>query len=161
MAVDLDRLKTILVQSELQKSNPPLYQVIWNLLDVVRAIQNNVITISGGGGGGGGGFANQSYVTVNNDQTILPFSRQIIAGAGLVINNTGQKLILSVAIPIPLDGEDGKNGDIGVPGPQGIQGPQGIPGLDAYFEEIPEPMQFVGNSLHNGNTVTGEYRQVI
>lgn len=160
MAVELDRLKTILVQSDLQRTNNPLYQVIWNLLEAVRAIQNNVIIISGGGGGGGG-LANQSYVTVNNDQAVLPFSRQIIAGAGLVINNTGQKLILSVAIPIPLDGEDGKDGLDGPPGPQGLQGPQGIPGLDAYFEEIPEPMQFVGNSLHNGSTVAGEYKQVI
>lgn len=164
MAVDLDRLKTVLNQSRLQQDNNALYQVIWNLLDAVRAIQNNVTVITGGGGGGGS-LANQSFVTVNNDQAVLPFSRQIVAGTGLSINNNGTKLILSVALPLLIEAlleSDAILGEMGLPGPQGIQGipgPPGPPGIDA--EEYCESMPFVGNSLHDGSTVTGQFRQVI
>ncbi len=164
MAVELQRLKSVLNTSGLQQKDPALFQVIVNLLDAVQAIQNNV-TIITGGGGGGGSLADKTYVTVNPEQATLPFSRQLVAGSGININNNGTKLILSVALPLLIDAlseSDAILGEMGLPGPQGkqgIPGPPGMPGMDV--EEYYESMPFVGNSLHNGNTVTGEYRQVI
>jgi hypothetical protein len=163
MAVELNRLKTILVQSNLQQTNNPLYQVIWNLLDAVSAIQNNVITI-GGGGGGGGGLANQSFITKNNDQATLPFSRQIFPGQGIQFQDNGVKLIIHAAIPPSGDGGEGADGPPGAPGPQGpqgvagaagingAQGNSGPPGIDGFDAEPYEPIVFPGPTGPTGPT---------
>ena len=166
MAVELDRLKTILVQSDLQRTNNPLYQVIWNLLEAVRAIQNNVTVISGGGGGGGG-LANQSFITKDNDQATLPFSRQITAGTNIRLQDTGQKLVIHANVPIGGgDSEGGEgggeagppgiNGVAGATGPSGATGNMGPPGIDGCCEEeiwpivLPGPPGAAGAAGVNG-----------
>lgn len=129
MAVELQRLKSVLNTSGLQQKDPPLYQVIVNLLDAVQGIQNNVITITGGGGGGGS-LANKTYVTVDNELATLPFSRRIVAGAGITFNNDGQRLIVNASLPLDSGGGgEGGEGEQGPPGPQGLQGAAGSPGI--------------------------------
>ena len=53
---DLQKLKSILLTSGLQKDNQPLYQVIWSLIDFVARgqslLEGQITSISGGGGGG-------------------------------------------------------------------------------------------------------------
>src|SRR4030095_11765710 len=158
----LDRLKSQLLTSGLQERNNALYQVINQLIDFLRQNINSITATIGSTGGGGGAIASQTFVTTNNDQATLPNSRQITAGFGIQFNETGTRLIISASIPMPRDGQDGERGPIGPPGIQGLQGPQGImgpPGSSAESEVYVQP--FIGNSLHDGSTVTGEYRQVI
>lgn len=145
----LDRLKAQLLTSDLSRQNQPLFQVINQLIDALRQATGEITIITGSSGGGGGGILSQTFITINNDQATLPNSRQLIPGAGVFFNDQGQKLIISVAIPIPVDGIDGKDGIDGIPGPQGIQGisgPQGIPGIDGQDAES-SALPFVGNSI--------------
>jgi len=59
MAIPVDKLQSILVQSKIQIDNPPLYQVIQTLISHVQQSGEGTpsppIFIGGGGGGGGGG----------------------------------------------------------------------------------------------------------
>lgn len=145
MAIELQRLKSVLNTSGLQQKDPALYQVIVNLLEAVQAIQNNVTTITGGAGGGGS-LANKSYVTIENELATLPFSRRVVAGNGISFNNDGQRLIISSVPQFLVETEEGEPGIIG---PPGIQGPAGVagaagligpPGMDADDSEIEIPI---------------------
>lgn len=50
---DLSILQSQLLTSGLQNSNPPLYQVIKELINAFKQLQTDLAAISGGGGGGG------------------------------------------------------------------------------------------------------------
>lgn len=146
----IDRLKAQLLTSGVSQQNQALFQVINLLIDATRQALENAQTITNTTSGGGG-LAGQTFVTISNDQATLPNSRRIVAGNGVSFNIDGQRLIISVAIPFGLDGEDGPEGPQGIPGIQGIPGPiglQGPPGLDG--EIIYEPVLPVGTTVVTG-----------
>jgi len=86
----LDKLKGILLRSDLQQTNQPLWQVINQLIDYLKAsnIDLNQQISGGGGGGGGGGLANQTYLTHTNASADLPNSRQLLAGTGITFDDS-------------------------------------------------------------------------
>lgn len=91
MAVDLTRLISQLNNSNLQESNNPLYQVIYQILIFSKQIQdliskqvtNNTSSLSNG-----------TFLTVNSEPT-LPLSRKLLAGTSISFNDTvpGQRTI--------------------------------------------------------------------
>ena len=88
---DLSKLKSQLLTSGIQKDNNALHQVIWSLIDFVRRA---LLALT------------QSIITVNNDSSTLPNSRQLVAGSGITITNDGRRLIISSAAQTPpgIDG---------------------------------------------------------
>ncbi len=88
----LDRLRTQLVTSGLQRKDNPLFQVINQLIGYLRdigALNAETITIVESS------LKNATYVTVTNELATLPNSRVITAGSGIVldISNPGQIII--------------------------------------------------------------------
>lgn len=62
MAVDLDRLRAQLLVSKIQGTNPPLFQVINQLIQNAKDLQDALeAIIAGSGGGGGGAVINNIY----------------------------------------------------------------------------------------------------
>lgn len=162
----LDRLKSQLLVSGLQQSNQPLYQVIFQLIDTVRQLTNEINgEISGGGSGS---LSGNSFVTTENEQVLLPNSRQITAGSGIGFNNDGKRLIINAAVLSGNDGFDGEPGPIGPPGikgEQGIPGLMGIPGLDGEDGEIgpvgPQGLQGIqGNIGPVGTSIMPLFNEV-
>jgi hypothetical protein len=77
----LGKLQSILLQSGLQQSNQPLYQVITQLIQAVRDSNIGVVEITGGSGGGP--LSDKTFVTTSDELASLPNSSQIIAGDNL------------------------------------------------------------------------------
>lgn len=75
----LNKLLTVLNTSGLQQSNPPLYQVIKQLIQALLDSNLGVVEIINGGSGGGG-IVNEPYLTHQNALVDLPQSRQLLAG---------------------------------------------------------------------------------
>jgi len=96
---ELDVLQGILLRSDLQQTNQPLYQVILQLIKYLRRIGDVAASGSGGGGGGGGGGSSITNIFGN------------------------------VAGPFVIDGIDGEDGIDGIQGINGSPGPQGVPGV--------------------------------
>lgn len=125
----IDRLKSQLLTSGLQRKDNPLFQVINQLIDAVRdsLVATNALT---GSGGGGGGITGATYLTSDSEIATLPASRQVIAGAGIQFNDSPNgRRVISTALP--LGGERGEDGEDGLIGPQGLQGPTGPQGSNA------------------------------
>lgn len=83
----LEKLISTLQQTNLQFTNQPLYQVIYNLIKaVIQALSATNAAISGGSGGGG--LANQPYLTHQNAIVTLPQSRQLLAGDNVTFDDS-------------------------------------------------------------------------
>lgn len=78
----LDRLQSQLLTSGLQNKNPPLYQVINQIIASLREIEQSIT----GSGGGSTGLANLDFITSQNDVSVLPNSRQLLGGNFVNIN---------------------------------------------------------------------------
>lgn len=114
MAFDADRLKAALLNSRLQRNDPALYQVIYQLISAIAGTQKDVTTISGG----------SSSTNITNETTNI---FQIVEGEG----GSGES---SDIIPGP-QGIKGDTGATGSTGPSGLIGgiiaEDGIDGIDA------------------------------
>jgi hypothetical protein len=95
----IDKLKSPLATSSLSQTNQPLFQVITQLIDILRGTIGNIDVTIGGGGGGGGGLADQQYITWINNLANLPNSRVAVAGTGITLDLSvaGQITISSTA----------------------------------------------------------------
>jgi len=87
-AFDLDRLLTTLNVSGIQTSNPPLYQVISQLLNAVRAFQNATNTSIAGNSTDITALEGRTYLTVEDETVVLPNSRQLLAGDGIEFDDS-------------------------------------------------------------------------
>lgn len=126
----IDRLKAQLLKSGLQVKDQILYQIINQLIDAVSATNKSLATATGSSGGGG--TLSQSFLTKNLDQASLPNSRRLYPGAGIQLNDQGDNLVISTAIPFGLDGGgEGEDGPPGPPGRDGVAGAAGPAGLNA------------------------------
>jgi hypothetical protein len=83
--VDLDRLKSTLLTSGLQKKDNNLYQVINQLIEAVRTFQ---LTVIGSSGGGGGIVGTGPFLTWDNGLASLPNSRQLLAGSRISFDDS-------------------------------------------------------------------------
>lgn len=100
---NFDRLNSILVQTQQQTKNHPLYQVIKGLIDACRqeqvavkssigSIQDDVAAVIGPGGD----ITGATFITVNDESSSLPNSRQLIAGTGITIDiSVGGQITIS------------------------------------------------------------------
>ena len=93
----LNKLQSILLQSELQQTNQPLYQVIKQLIQAV--IDSNIGVVAITGGTGSGPISDKTYVTTGNELASLPNSSQLIAGDNIAFDTSvfGQ-LVLDVVL---------------------------------------------------------------
>lgn len=143
MAIVLDRLKSQLLSSGLQQENFALFQVINQLIDVLR---DEIATTQAALGSGSPVIPPPpiplplaTFLTKNIEPG-LPNSRQVIAGSGIQFNDSpGNRRVISSAIPFVIDGFDGEEGPIGprgLTGDIGLIGPSGIPGLDGMDGDI-------------------------
>jgi hypothetical protein len=134
--IDLKRLQSVLLRSNIQQTNTPLYEVIKGLLNAVTDFQsstdtrlNNITTgptrITTGLGGG--------------DRTILILSQDGESGEDGTPGNMGR------------DGAPGPAGAIGPQGPigpsGGIPGTNGMPGIDGIDGEPGDIIQMVTNQI--------------
>ncbi len=96
MAKDLkiDRLKSQLLDTGLSQKDNPLYQVINQLIELLRGLEKNVFGTSGAGGSSGS-LAGQTYITVNNETATLPNSKQLVAGANITLTVAGNTITIS------------------------------------------------------------------
>lgn len=118
MAADkLARLKAQLLTSGLSRTDRPLCQVIEQLIDSLQSITNELINSGVIGGGSSGGINSGTIITVDDETTIFPNSRQLLAGSGIQFNDAqdGRRFISSV-YPFVMDGEDGIDGMDGYSG---------------------------------------------
>lgn len=97
----LGKLQSILLQSDLQRTNQPLYQVINQLIQAIIDSNVGLLDVTGGGGGGGG-LSNQPYLTHQNAQVALPQSRQLLAGDNV---NFDDSVLFERTVDVPLDQE--------------------------------------------------------
>lgn len=123
-----DRLLTQLNTSQLQVKDIALYQVIKQLIDRIKDLENSIS--SGGSGGGSGSVANvtnifQQIVTgeSGNDGDIGPPGIRGVDGATGATGAAGPPTLG----PMGLDGDMGED-VLPIPGPQGIQGATGATG---------------------------------
>ena len=96
----LGKLQSILLQSNLQQTNQPLYQVINQLIQAI--IDSNVGVVEITGGGGGGPLSNQPYLTHQNAQVALPQSRQLLAGDNVTFDDS---VLFERTVDVPLEQE--------------------------------------------------------
>lgn len=132
MATTIDRLKSQLLTSGIQRENFALFQVIDQLIESLRNQINAFdAAIGGGTGGGSGSLLGASYLTKDIEGG-LPNSKQVIAGSGIQFNDAGNRRVISVAIPFGMDsGGESEEGSIGPPGRDGSTGPAGPAGSNA------------------------------
>lgn len=96
----LTKLQSVLLISNIQKDNQPLYQVINQLIQALsESLGLIVIDIEDASGGGTVG-GNETFLTVGDELVTLPNSSQIVAGDNMSFDTSviGQ-LRLDVTIP--------------------------------------------------------------
>lgn len=86
--IKLDRLKTWLSQTGTQKSNNPLYQILFYLIDSVRELQGVVNTNAEEAASVVTGFENLDFLTHGDESATLPNSRQLVPGAGITFDDS-------------------------------------------------------------------------
>ncbi len=117
---DFDSLQPIFTGALQQTENNPFYQTIVNFLRATsklkRLLNGRIITNTSSISN----LANAQYATVADESTVLPNSRQLLAGTGIAFDDTvaNERTISSTPAgvrdagywtPLILDGED--NGD--------------------------------------------------
>jgi len=85
---DLDRLKSVLLNSGLQIQNNALYQVINQLIDWARQIQIALNANISSVGGAVNDLSDQNFLTWADESVDLPSSRQLLAGTGVTFDDT-------------------------------------------------------------------------
>jgi hypothetical protein len=83
--VNLDKLITQLLTSGLQQKDPPLYQVINELIKSLRSVYNQLQT---GELGGVNSFPDETYLTSGTPLPNLPNGRQLIAGTNITLDDS-------------------------------------------------------------------------
>lgn len=78
----LGKLKSTLLTSGLQKDNPPLYQVINQLIQAIIDSAVDVVEVTEVVGGGGP-LSDKTFVTVGNELASMPNSSQFVAGTNV------------------------------------------------------------------------------
>ncbi len=123
MGVDPSRLYSTLLNSGLQQKDPPLYQVIYQLIGLTVKIANTPASSSGG-----------STTIIENDITN-------ILGGSIIDGNDGQD---GIGVP-GIKGDTGATGAAGSPGNPGISilANDGEPGEDGMYQQI-TPANFSG-----------------
>lgn len=87
----ISRLKSQLITTGLNQKNLPLFQVIDQLIDFLKQLQQDVFGTQGTSGvvpGGPGGISNSTFITSANETASLPNSRQLIAGSNVTIDTS-------------------------------------------------------------------------
>lgn len=85
MSFDLDRLKSVLLNSGLQRKDNSLYQVIAQLIDALKEFQNQTnAQISASSLP----ISNGPLITYIADLINFPTSRVLLAGSGVTFNDT-------------------------------------------------------------------------
>lgn len=160
MAQNLDRLKAILNLSGIQLTNNSLFQVVSQLIDATKELQQTTASIATSAPTSVSTLQNRTYLTELDETPNLPSARQEIAGAGIQIDDgTPGRRVIRTALPIPSDGLDGKDGEQGAQGIQGLQGPIGPMGPPGLVEIVEKEstlmlMQSVDSTSAEGNPVT-------
>lgn len=112
--IDYIDLLSVLINSKIQQSNPPLYQVISTLLkrlaDNKSLVEGNLEdietqlveigdTIININGGGGGAAEDATYLTVDDETAELINSVRLLAGTGIIFDDTvpNQRTVISNA----------------------------------------------------------------
>lgn len=126
--INLDRLQTWLNQGNLQSTNPPVYQLLSQLVLAVRELQTFTENNLNNNSGAIVALSDLDYLTHSDESIPLPNSRQLIAGTNVTFDDTvvGQRTVnVSASVldhvvmsdgnqpPVPLD--DGNGNFIYVP----------------------------------------------
>lgn len=125
-ADQISRIKSNLQTTGLSNKNPPLFQVIDQLIDTHIGLVGDLNTHFSPGDSTG--IGNQSFITINDDSVVLPNSVRLIAGPGIRLNRDRTLLTVSVVIPVSR-GETGEKGERGLSGKDGVAGAAGVAGV--------------------------------
>ena len=86
--LNLDRLLSQLNTSGLQTKDNPLYQVIKQLIDALKTVEEQLAIDIAGTVTDLSGLKNRTYWTELDETANLPASRQVLAGSGITLNYT-------------------------------------------------------------------------
>lgn len=86
--IKLDRLRTWLSQTGTQKSNQPLYQLLFYLVEATRELQGTVTANAEEASGGITELSDLDLLTHNDESAALPNSRQLVAGTGITFDDS-------------------------------------------------------------------------
>lgn len=81
----ISRLRTQLVTSGLQKRDNPLFQVINQLIGLLQDVGNNAQTAINNIDTG---LADADFITWTDESTLLPNSRNLLAGTGITFDDS-------------------------------------------------------------------------
>jgi hypothetical protein len=122
---DSKRLYSALLNTGLQSKDPALYQVIYQLINVMVGAQNSISSLSGSSG-------DTNVTEINNTYQIITGSKTGGAAQNRIV-----------------PGPQGVKGDTGASGPS-LPGPLGI--IKHYVETYPRYVPFQGNQGNQGTT---------
>lgn len=131
--MEITRLKTWLMQSRLQQTNFPLFQVINNLIELQQVLNNADSSSGGGGGGSVTNITQQIFQLGSGDGDGGGDDGLVVPGP---VGPAGTNGIQGPpGSPSIFFGQDGEDGDMFPPivGPQGNAGPTGAAGPSSYF----------------------------
>lgn len=85
---EIDRLAAKLNNSDLQRTNTPLWELISALLKILREIRDLLFANSEAQATSAGALSNRTYLTAIQESAYLPFSRELIAGSGITFDDS-------------------------------------------------------------------------
>ena len=85
---DHSRLKSQLMQAGLQQTNNALFQVINQLIEMLTNANSNTSSSGVTTLFSSRAPASASFLTVNNESSTLPSSRQLLAGTNIIFDDT-------------------------------------------------------------------------
>jgi len=106
---DFERLYAKLNNTKLQATNPSLWELIKELIRLLVQFARAVTGAVNSNSDFLDGFANRTYLTTNNESPYLPFSRQLLAGAGITFDDsiTNQRTINATSLHYDCPLSDG------------------------------------------------------
>jgi hypothetical protein len=101
--INLDRLKTALNITGLSRTNHALFQIIGQIIDSIRELRasltSSINEVSSSGGTAVSGLVNATYLTEDDETSILSNSRRLLAGTNITFDDSviGERTISSAA----------------------------------------------------------------
>jgi len=116
---DLSRLVAQLNASNLQQTNPQLYQVIKQLIDNLKLIEASILADISGNSGNIDELLDVAFLTAADASALLVNSRQLLAGTNITFDDTtpNQRTINASGGGSSVDHVVLSNGDVADPKP--------------------------------------------
>jgi len=152
-------LKTTLAQSKGVDNS--LYQVVQEIIERLTQFQFETVLpsepVTGGGGGGGGATKFATYHTKNDETAALPNSVQLLAGTGIVFDDTVANKRTIAATGTALPGPHAPTHSEGNTDPVDVKNLTGYPGGTTAFLRADKTFAVPPGGASGGMEYLGDY----